>query len=156
MRWKVSQEYKDQLNISLGGKGAEKIDYYFNASNGSILGDTNIKITAAGKNPLRYRGKVFVIIGAHTFSSANMLANAIQDYKLATLVGEPSGEQANDYGELITIKLPNTGFMFSTSTKQFIRANGDIKDGLPVLPHYKIVDDPLTSTDEVIDFIKNK
>ena len=156
VRWKVSQEYKDQLNRNMDGKGPEKMGYYFNATNRSILADTSIKTTSAERNPLRYRGKVFVLIGAHTFSSANMLANTIQDYKLATLVGEPSGEPANDYGELITLTLPNTGFTFSTSTKQFIRANGNVKDVLPVLPEYKVVDDLSTSHDEVIDFLKNR
>jgi len=156
VRWKVSQAYKDQLNKNMHGEGPQKMGYYFNLNNGSILADTSIQITAPKSNPLRYRGKVFVLIGPHTFSSANMLSNTIQDYKLATLVGEPSGEPANDYGELVFLTLPHTGFTFSTSTKQFIRANGNAKDVLPVLPDYKIADDPSTAEDEVIDFLKNK
>lgn len=156
VRWKVSQAYKDQLNRNMNGKGPEKMDYYFNAANGSILADTSIKIMSAEINPLRYHGEVFVLIGKRTFSSANMLANTIQDFKLASLVGEPSGEPANDYGELITLTLPNTGFSFSTSTKQFIRANGDSNDVQPVLPQYKVADNLSTSHDEVIDFLKAK
>jgi hypothetical protein len=156
VRWKVSQEYKDQLNERLKDEGAQKMGYYFSATNGSIISDNGGKPVKPVSNSLQYKGKVFVLIGPHTFSSANMLANTIQDYKLATLVGEPSGEPANDYGELIFLKLPNTGFAFSTSTKQFVRANGNVKDRHPVLPEYKIADDPSTPLDEVIEFVKAK
>ena len=92
------------------------------------------------------------MIGPKTFSSANMLANTIQDYKLATLIGAPSGEPANDYGELIFVKLPNTGFTFTTSTKQFIRANGNAKDQHTVLPDYVVSDNPQTAVDEVLEY----
>jgi C-terminal processing protease CtpA/Prc len=95
-----------------------------------------------------------VLIGPNTFSSANMTANAIQDYHLATLVGEPTGEPVNDYGELIFLRLPNTGLSFATSTKQFVRANGDSKDPHPVLPKYTIADDPTTPQDEALEFVK--
>ncbi|WP_316801487.1 S41 family peptidase [Pedobacter frigidisoli] len=156
VKWKVSEEYKSQLDKNQSGKGAENMPYYFNAVNGTILSDTDIKEKAPGPNPLRYQGKVFVLIGPRTFSSANMLANAIQDYKLATLVGQSSGEPANDYGELVFLTLPHTGFSFSTSTKQFIRANGDAKDGSPVLPQLEVADNPLTPVDEVLEFLKNR
>lgn len=128
--------------------------FYLNAPDGSIISGDAEKPKRPAPNPLRYTGKVFVLIGPNTFSSANMTANAIQDYHLATLVGEPTGEPANDYGELVFIKLPNTGLSFATSTKQFIRANGDAKDPNPVLPKYVIADDPATPQDEALDFIK--
>lgn len=156
VRWKVSQEYKEQLNKQMNGSGPQKMAYYFNLANGSMLADTSIQVHAPESNPLRYPGQVFVLIGPHTFSSANMLANTIQDYKLATLVGQPSGEPANDYGELISLRLPNTGFTLSTSTKQLIRANGDVKDINPVLPAYNISDDPATPEDEVLEFVKKR
>ncbi|MCR8561851.1 hypothetical protein KXD93_29620 [Mucilaginibacter sp. BJC16-A38] len=154
VKWKVSQEYKDELNKRSNGDAAKQMDYYFSKANGSVLEDDGVAPQKPAKNDLFYKGKVIVLIGSRTFSSANMLANTIQDYKLATLVGEPSGEPANDYGELITIKLPNTGFTFTTSVKQFVRANGDAKDPHPVLPAYTIHGAPLTPADEVLEFAK--
>jgi hypothetical protein len=152
VKWKVSQEYKDQFNEKLKGQGPQKMAYYFNAVNGTIISNSGDKPARPVFNDLLFRGKVLVLIGPHTFSSANMLANTIQDYKLATLIGEPSGEAANDYGELIFLKLPNTGFTFTTSTKQFIRANGNTKDQRPVIPNFTVKDNPLTPADEVLDF----
>lgn len=97
------------------------------------------------------KGKVVMLIGTHTFSSANMLANAIGDYQLATLVGQPTGEPANDYGEIIQLELPNTKLGFTTATKQFIRANGDARSILPVMPDITVSDNPATPEDEVLE-----
>jgi hypothetical protein len=155
VNWKVSQEYKNYLNDKLQGEALKQMAYYLNADNGTIIKNKNIEVKKPLDNKLRYYGKVIVLIGTHTFSSANMLANAIQDYKLATLVGDSTGEAANDYGELIHLKLPNTGLSFTTSTKQFIRANGDEKNFQPVLPQYRIVDNSSTKADEVLEFAKN-
>ena len=107
-----------------------------------------------GNNPLRYSGKVCVLIGPNTFSSANMLSNAIKDFKLATLIGEPTGEPANDYGELYWNKLPNTQLSFSTCSKQFIRANGDSHDPNPILPDLVVKQNSNSNKDDVLDFAK--
>ena len=110
------------------------------------------EVEKPGKNALRYKGKVCVLIGPNTFSSANMTANAIQDYNLATLIGEPTGEPANDYGELYEGFLPNTKIRFVTSSKMFVRANGDPADKNPVLPHITVALDPLSNKDDVLNF----
>lgn len=153
VRWKVSQTYKEQLNERMKGEGAKEMPYYFEARNGSVLKSSAAKPQPPIHNDLLYKGAVLVLIGPKTFSSANMLANVIQDYHLATLVGEATGEPANDYGELIYLKLPYTGFTFSTSTKQFVRANGNAKDAGPVWPSYTVKDNPATKTDEVLEFV---
>ena len=108
----------------------------------------------AGKNNLRYNGKVCVLTGPNTFSSANMLANAIKDYQLATIIGEATGESCNDYGELYWNQLPNTGLTFYTCSKQFIRANGDAADPNPVFPDIEVKQSPNSLKDEVLEFAK--
>ncbi len=153
VRWKVSQTYKAQLNERMKGGGAQEMPYYFEAKNGTVLKSSASKPQAPAHNDLLYKGEVLVLIGPRTFSSANMLANTIQDFHLATLVGEASGEPANDYGELIYLKLPHTGFTFSTSTKQFVRANGKANDPAPVWPNYTVKDDVATTADEVLEFV---
>ncbi|MGI4875600.1 MAG: S41 family peptidase [Janthinobacterium lividum] len=159
VKWKVSQEYKDQLTQRLQGADAQSqavYASYFAAAPGSLLETTAAKPARPPANPLCYQGKIKVLIGPRTFSSANMLANTMQDYRLATLIGAASGEPANDYGELIALRLPNTGIPFTTSTKQFIRANGQQRDPNPVLPDYTVADNPLTPLDEVLAFALDK
>jgi len=156
VKWKISSQYKEQLRQHNDSPGLKNMAYYMDGKNGDILSNTGDKPQKPAVNNLLFKGKVLVMIGPKTFSSANMLANTIQDYKLATLIGTPSGEPANDYGELISVKLPNTGFTFTTSTKQFIRANGDAKDQHTVLPDYVVYDDPRTAVDEVLEYAIKK
>lgn len=109
------------------------------------------------KNESFYNGKYCVLIGTNTFSSANLFANAIQDYSLATLIGENTAEPCNDYGDMIAFMLPNTQLIARTSFQKFIRANGDKKDTNSVIPNYKIVPsftDMKNRKDIVLDFAK--
>jgi len=71
-----------------------------------------IKARSAFKEP----GRLFVIIGRGTYSSA--LQNAItlsREYN-ATLVGEPTGGKPNQYGEVRHFDLPNVGIRVNYST----------------------------------------
>jgi C-terminal processing protease CtpA/Prc len=155
MKWKISQQYKDHYNSLpeemrfLRGKELEK--NYMKGKNGKFIEEMSELVTPK-ERANRYNGNVYFLIGPNTYSSANMLANAVKDFQLATLIGEPTGECPNDYGELINLKLPNTGITFFTSTRQYIRANGDANDRSPVLPDHFIKDDPATPADEVLEF----
>lgn len=72
----------------------------------------------------RLRGRVFVIIGRRTYSSA--LLNAIDLKKAgATLVGEATGGKPNSYGEVRTFTLPNSKLTVFHSTRLFTVVPGD-------------------------------
>lgn len=55
------------------------------------------------------RGKFFYIIGRNTFSAAQNLTNEIENYTEAILVGEPTAENQNFYGDARKVGLPNSG-----------------------------------------------
>jgi C-terminal processing protease CtpA/Prc len=152
--WKVSREYKSYMQTK--GLDTGKLNtvtkQYLAMDNGKVKDIKPSKPQKTGKNNLRYKGNVVVLIGPKTFSSANMTANTIQDYKLATLIGEATGEPANDYGELYDSRLPHTGFQFVTSSKMFIRANGNKEDKNPVLPDITVEQNPDSDRDNVLDF----
>jgi hypothetical protein len=80
-----------------------------------------------------------------------MLAAAVKDYHLFTLMGEATGEAANHYGELCTIKLPNTGLLAFTSTTMWGRPNGNANDNGPIEPDY-LVKCTNTTGDHVLDY----
>lgn len=52
-----------------------------------------------GREPIFFGGKVIVLIGPRTFSSASDLADAIKTYHLATLVGQETGGRVNTFGD---------------------------------------------------------
>jgi C-terminal processing protease CtpA/Prc len=151
--WKVSESYKNWYHSDtawakrLTGSAWKK---YLALPNGSMLRGKD-KARRPGENPLHFSGPVALLIGPGTFSSANMTANAIRDYKLATVIGEPTGETANDFGEIAFFEMPSGKVGFSTSSKQFIRASGNAKDMNPVLPDILVKPDPKDAGDAVLE-----
>lgn len=60
-----------------------------------------------------------VVIGRETFSSALLNAYEFKNLTNAKIVGEPSGGKPNCYGEILKIKLPNSGFEITYSTRYY-------------------------------------
>jgi hypothetical protein len=59
--------------------------------------------------------RLFVIIGPATFSAAQKLAGALEEYTNATFVGEPGGSKGNAFGDSRKITLPNSGMTVRAS-----------------------------------------
>lgn len=57
----------------------------------------------------RDRGRLFLIIGRHTFSAASHLVTYIESETDAILVGEPTGGSPNHFGDVGPVPLPNSG-----------------------------------------------
>ena len=55
------------------------------------------------------KGNFFYIIGRNTFSACQNLTNEVETYTEAILVGEPTSENKNFYGDTKTVQLPNSG-----------------------------------------------
>lgn len=78
------------------------------------------------KEPQKYKGNLYMIIGDKTFSSAAMLATMLYDNKLCDLVvGSPISNKPSHFGETMYYDLPYTGAWGYCSTKQFIRPDKD-------------------------------
>lgn len=60
-----------------------------------------------------------VVIGRETFSSALLNAYEFKNLTNAKIVGEPSGGKPNCYGEILKIKLPNSRFEVTYSTRYY-------------------------------------
>jgi len=54
------------------------------------------------------KGSFFYIIGRNTFSAAQNLTNEITNYTEAIIVGEPTSENLNFYGDARRVSLPNS------------------------------------------------
>jgi len=65
---------------------------------------------------LNQRGKVYVIIGRHTFSAAQNTTNWLKKWTDAIFVGEPTGSSPNQFGDAVPVKLPNSGIAPQAST----------------------------------------
>lgn len=72
-----------------------------------------------GNKDLNRKGRLFVIVGRRTFSSAILNAASLRKDTESILVGETTGASANHYGEVKTFDLPNSRLMVTYSTKYF-------------------------------------
>jgi len=126
--WKMSARYRAYvasqtawwvrwLPFSWFGGQARQM---FVGPDGSVAHIEMTQSTKPAPNPLRVARPVCVLIGPGTFSSAMLLANSIKQSHLATLVGEPTGEPPNSFGEVYAFQLPRTGLRGQVSSAAFV------------------------------------
>jgi len=127
--WRVSEEYQARV-----GENEE----YLDATPGTTLHYRWQAEVPRVVSP-RYRGPVCFLIGPDTQSSAMMLANGIEDFDLAPLIGEPTSSPPNYFGEVYRFELPRTGLGVQASVARFVRANGDATNPNPVQPDIRVV-----------------
>jgi hypothetical protein len=98
-----------------------------------LNGGGNSSILAPLEKGLEIRrkaiGHLYVLIGPKTFSSAMMNASDLHRHLKAALVGEPTGDGMNTYGEVRGVLLPNFKTGVAYTTKFF----GD-KNAAPAIP----------------------
>jgi hypothetical protein len=151
--WKVSKQsklvYKNNRYDEIFGETF--MAKYYNSENGTIIESLDYDLIQPTKPMNYFSGKTCFLIGPSTFSSANFLADAIKTYKLSTLIGLPTGENTNDFGEQIEFKLPNSGNYIFVSSTYDIGANGNHNLFEPVYPDILTVEDALLYS---LDWIK--
>jgi hypothetical protein len=70
-------------------------------------------------------GSIIVLVGRGTFSSAQMNAAKLKSDAHAILIGEPTGQKPNAYGEVKTFKLPRSQLEVRYSTKFWKTEDGE-------------------------------
>ena len=151
--WKASRQYREFIKSNIRFFPYAK---YLEAKDGEIVVFKDEMIRPKD-NALRFDGPVCFLIGRRTFSSAMMVANAVGDFKLATLIGEETGDPPTSFGELYFFNLPHSKLAINVSTAHFVRANGDAADKHPVLPDIRVTPtqgDLERQVDAVLEFAK--
>ncbi|GLC26509.1 hypothetical protein rosag_30220 [Roseisolibacter agri] len=147
--WKMSAEYRAMLRAR-AEQARRQDSVRFAASNGEtelrrllegpdgrlIVSESNARVRP--RLEPRFDGPVCVLIGPGTFSSAMMTANAIQDYRLATLIGEETGGVPTSFGEQYSFRLANSQLPASVSSARFVRASGDASVRAGVVPDIEV------------------
>ena len=143
--WKVSRRYKEYMKAHIAAWARwmplqllhPMGRRYFGTPEGQVAVFSS-DMENPGPNDVRYRGPVCFLIGPFTFSSAMMLANAVGDFDLATLIGEETGGIPNAFGEVYSFDLPNTRLSVGVSSARFVRANGEAEDLHGVRPDIEV------------------
>jgi hypothetical protein len=77
------------------------------------------------RKAIAHPGGIAVLIGRGTFSSAHMHAVYLKEELGATLIGEPTGQKPNAYGEVRWFLLPHSQIAVRYSTKYWRTASDD-------------------------------
>lgn len=93
------------------------------------------KIKNERNESLTFEGNVYILTDNGSFSAAKDFAMLIQDNRLGKVVGAPSANSVNGYGEVTYFYLPNTGLFVQISTKKWYRIDGENPDEY-VMPDY--------------------
>ena len=119
VKWKRSQQYVDEMTR----KKASLPEAYLRLKPGEFLsGDS--RTATPGDEPLRFRGRVYILSSKETFSSGQMFLAVIKANELATIIGEETNQPVCSTGEIFFFNLPNSRIRTSLSTKSFIPPGG--------------------------------
>ncbi|WP_394801084.1 S41 family peptidase [Chryseobacterium gleum] len=97
-----------------------------------------------------------MLTGPFTFSSANLVADGMKQYKLAELVGEPTGEYTNDFGEAFMFTLPKSKIQMRSTSSMSFGADCNTSSYTPVVPDILIVptlQDKINGIDKPLEYI---
>ena len=94
-------------------------------------------------NPLHFSGKVYVLVGRTTYSSAILFSNTVQDFKFATVVGAAGYARARQSGGIQHMILPHTKLGVIVPRFVLDRPSGARTPEL-IGPDIVMADDPFT------------
>jgi len=152
-KWKVSQPYKDNLKAN-----GDTTSSYLGKANGTILTDPEHCDPQKNtfKNGDLFNGKVYLLTGPFTFSSAMAFADVVKTYKIASVIGEPTGENTQDFGEAFTFELPNSKIRIQSTSSFNLGADCNKKSNSPVIPDINVtttLSDKIHERDKLIDYL---
>jgi C-terminal processing protease CtpA/Prc len=116
--------------------------------------DADCKLIEPFDTEARFQGKAYLLIGPYSFSASIIFGNILQDYGLATLIGEETRDTASFCAMPVESQLPRTKLVYVISTECFVRPSG-ILDGQPLTPDIPVettVQDQLAGKDPVLDY----
>ncbi len=130
------------------------IDLRLNGGGNSAIFDPFIAALSKRKD-VNQTGKLFVLIGRGTFSSAYLNALRLKRETKAILVGEPTGQRPNAYGEVRTMNLPHSKLLVQYSTKYFKTMNDDPPSLAPDVLVERSSGDFVAGRDPVLERVLN-
>jgi hypothetical protein len=113
-------------------------NYIKTKTNNTIETFEDNKLIIPFEEEKRFKGKIFLLTGIRTFSSAMNFAQCFKNYSLGTIIGEETGGWIVSYGDKIATQLPITEITLSISQKKFYTIGSKDSDHHGVIPDIKI------------------
>ncbi len=104
-------------------------------------------LVSVAEVPKLFSGKIAVLTDGYSASASEILAGVLRDHKLATLIGEKTYGKGSVQG---IFPLPD-GSLLKMTTALYALPSKELIDGKGIKPDIKVMDDPATEKDEVLD-----
>jgi hypothetical protein len=151
---KNSALLKQRLRQHRLGKPLDSADKVLLARpNGSLDTEYVDKINI-GDNPLRFNGRVIVLVNIETYSSASDFAQCFKYYNRGIVIGEETGGLIKSYGDIVTAHLPHSGLELTVSSKLYYNIGANESDWRGVIPD--IYSAPDKALQRALDYINGK
>lgn len=149
-------DFKNEIFEVIKNEHVSKIlfDMRFNGGGSSPQGTEFIK-ELGSIDSVNQKGKLFVAISQHTFSSAVINAINFRQLTNSILVGTPTGGSPNHYGEVRTLTLPRTKMEIYHSTDYFKFIDEDMEAVMPDVPISTKFIDVSNGIDPIYEYVKN-
>jgi C-terminal processing protease CtpA/Prc len=126
------QEFQNRVIETIKNSSFDKVvfDLRNNSGGSSAQGKELIRRISAIKD-VNERGKLYVVLGRRTFSSAVLNAFDFKEMTKAIFVGEETSGKPNHFGEVRYFTLPGSGLKVFYSTNYFKRSKEDLTTIIP-------------------------
>lgn len=132
------EDFADEIlrRIDAGGVERVVIDLRFNGGGDSSVFGPLLR-GLRRRSAVNRADRLVVLIGAGTYSSGMLNALQLRRESCARLVGEPTAQKPNAFGEIECFELPHSGLQIDLSTKRFQLVDGDPPSLEPdvLIPH---------------------
>jgi hypothetical protein len=148
-------EFTSKVLESLSEAETQKlvVDLRFNPGGSSPQG-TKFAKKIGQTARINKKGRLFVIIGKRTYSSAVINAIDFKKNTEAILIGEPTSGKPNHFGEVNKFSLPKSGLSVSYSTKYFNYLDEDLSSLMPDITVETTFADYAAGKDPVLEAVK--
>jgi len=125
----VIEFMRDALDAARRG-GSERLIVDLRDNRGGWGAHNTAIVNSLVRSEFNEYGRLYVLIGRRTFSSAQMLVNALQQYSSVLFVGEMTGSAPDHYGDAAKVVLVNSGLTLRVSTRHWSSwLAGEFRDG---------------------------
>ena len=124
---------------------------------GSIVSEMEESLIQPNVNPLRFKGKCYLLVDRLVFSSGCQFASVVKCFNIATVIGEETWGTTAAYGAIREHILPNSGLKFYVPSKYIVQACGK-PDGRGVIPDHEVkqkLKDTAKGIDTALEFTLN-
>lgn len=137
---RLSEQAAEQRSHIISTKGEKK-------TKPSITKNKKIKEFLFG-------GDVYALTDDGTFSAASDFATILKDNEIGTLIGEPTGNAPNSYGDILFFQMKNSELLYNISYSEWIRPEKGKRDDYALYPDIQVsygIDDYIEGRDLVME-----